>query len=276
MNDINARVSQALSRIREERPLVHHITNLVVMNDTADVTLHLGALPVMAYAREEVAQMVSQADALLLNLSTPTPDRVESMVIAGRRANEQEIPIVFDPVGAGATALRTESSLRLLEDLSIAVVRGNAGEIASLSEASGLPGGGAVRGVESARGGDDPAAVAREMAGKYGTAVAITGERDIVSDAERILQVDNGHRWLTTITGTGGMTTTAIAAFAAVEKDRLVAAVGGLASLGVSAEQAAQEAEGPASLKVALFDRIYGLTPEQLAKRARITGVEAR
>jgi hydroxyethylthiazole kinase len=280
MTGINARVGQALSRIREERPLIHHMTNLVVMNDTANVTLHLGALAVMAYAAEEVAEMVSQADALLLNLGTPTPGRVESMVIAGRRANERDIPIVLDPVGAGATTLRTESSLRLLEELEVAVVRGNAGEIASLSEASGvseaagLRGGGVVRGVESVAGGDDPAAVAQAMAREYGAVVAITGERDVVSDGQRLLRVDNGHRWLATITGTGGMVTTAIAAFAAVEKDRLVAAAGGLACFGVAAELAAQEAKGPASFKVALFDQIYCLTAEQLTGSARITAAE--
>jgi hydroxyethylthiazole kinase len=280
MIELNARVGEALSRIREERPLIHHMTNLVVMNDTANVTLHLGALPVMAYAREEVAEMVRQADVLLLNLGTPTPGRVESMLIAGRRANERGIPIVLDPVGAGGTTLRTESSLRLLEELQVAVVRGNAGEIASLSvasgvsEASGLRGGGIVRGVESVAGGNDPAAVAQAMAQEAGAAVAITGERDIVSDGRRTLGVDNGHRWLTTITGTGGMATTAVAAFAAVEEDRLVAAVGGLACFGVAAELAAQEANGPASFKVALFDQIYRLTAEQLARRARITAVE--
>ncbi|MFO7741505.1 MAG: hydroxyethylthiazole kinase [Anaerolineae bacterium] len=281
MVDVNSRIAQALSRIRQERPLIHHVTNLVVMNDSANLTLHLGALPVMAYALEEVAEMVDQADALLLNLGTPTPARVESMCVGGRRANERGIPVVFDPVGAGATTLRTESSLRLLDELEIAVVRGNAGEIASLGEALGLdthagPRRGAmVRGVQSVMGADDPVSVAWALAREVGTTVAITGERDIVSDGRRALRVDNGHRWLTTITGTGGMATTAIAAFAAVEGDHLVAAVGGLACLGVAAELAAPEARGPASFKVALFDRIYALTSEQLAGVARIMPMQA-
>ncbi|MEA3375166.1 MAG: hydroxyethylthiazole kinase [Chloroflexota bacterium] len=281
MNKIEARIGQALSHIRERHPLIHHITNLVVMNDTANVTLHLGALPVMAYATEEVAEMVSGADALILNVGTLTPSLVESMIVAGRTANERGVPIILDPVGAGATTLRTESSLRLLEELEVAVLRGNGGEIASLSEASGvskawgLRGGGAVRGVESVAGGDDPVALGRAMAREYDLTVAITGKRDIVSDGQRTLGVDNGHRWLTTITGSGCMATTAVAAFAAVEEDHLVAAVGGLACFGLAGELAAQKAEGPASFKVALLDQIYGLTADELAEEARITAVEA-
>ncbi len=282
MIDISGSVGEAFLRIREERPLIHHMTNLVVTNDTANVTLHLGALPVMAYAAEEVSEMVEQADVLLLNIGTPTPAGIESMLVAGRAANDRGIPIVLDPVGAGATTLRTESSLRLLEELEVAVIRGNAGEIASLTRASGpsrapgLRGGALVKGVESVAAVDDRAAVARAMAQAAGATVAITGERDIVTDGRRVLRVDNGHRWLTTITGTGGMATTAIAAFAAVEKDYVVAAAGGLACFGVAAELAAQGARGPASFKVALFDRLYALTPEQLAASARITIVEAR
>lgn len=265
MFEINTKIAEALSRIREEKPLIHHITNLVVMNDTANVTLHVGALPVMAHAAEEVAEMTSLAGALVLNPGTLTPAWIESMLIAGRTANELGIPIVLDPVGAGATTLRTETNLRLLDELRIAVVRGNSGEIGALSGAGGV-----VKGVESVEGVSDPAAVAQIMARERGTVVAITGERDVVSDGRRTLGVDNGHAWLKTNTGTGCMSTTMVAAFAAVERDYLVAAAGGLACFGLAAELAAEGARGPASFKVALFDRIYNLTPEQLATGARV------
>jgi len=265
MSDINNRIAKALFRIREEKPLIHHITNLVVMNDTANVTLHVGALPVMAHAAEEVAEMTSLAGALVLNPGTLTPSWVESMLIAGRQANQQGIPIVLDPVGAGATRLRTQTNLRLLDELRIAVVRGNSGEIGALSGAGGV-----VKGVESLEGVADPASVAKGMAQRWGTVVAITGRRDIVSDGERVLGVDNGHEWLKTNTGTGCMATTVIAAFAAVERDYLVAAAGGLACFGLAAELAAEKAQGPASFKVALFDQIYNLTPDELAKGARV------
>lgn len=265
MSEINTKIAEALSRIREQKPLLHHITNFVVMNDTANMTLHVGALPVMAHAPEEVAEMTGMAGALVLNPGTLTLAWVESMLIAGRKANELGIPIVLDPVGAGATRLRTETSLRLLKELQIAVVRGNAGEIGALSGA-----GGAVKGVESVEGVSDPVAVARTMACERETVVAITGKRDFISDGERTLGVDNGHTWLKTNTGTGCMATTMIAAFAAVERDYLLAAAGGLACFGLAAELAAERAHGPASFKVALFDQIYNLTPEQLATGARV------
>lgn len=265
MSDINTQVAEALARIRAEKPLIHHITNLVVMNDTANVTLHVGALPVMAHAAEEVAEMTSLAGALVLNPGTLTPSWVESMLIAGRRANELGIPIVLDPVGAGATQLRTQTSLRLLEELQIAIVRGNSGEIGALSGAGGL-----VKGVESVEGVSDPIRVARALARERRTVVAITGKRDVISDGQRVLGVDNGHEWLKTNTGTGCMATTVIAAFAAVERDYLVAAAGGLACFGLAAELAAKEARGPASFKVALFDQLYNLTPEELGAGARV------
>jgi len=265
---INVQIAEALARIRATRPLIHHLTNLVVMNDTANVTLHVGALPVMAHAAEEVAEMTAQADALLLNTGTLDLERVESMLVAGRKANERGIPIVLDPVGAGATKLRTRVNLRLLSALQIAVVRGNGGEIGSLRGA-----GGAVKGVESVQGVRDPAAVARAAASDWNTVVAITGEQDVASDGRRVLAVENGHRWLTTITGSGCMATTMVAAFAAVEDDYLTATVGGLACFGLASERAADEAHGPASFKVALFDHIYDLTPEQLETGARIVAL---
>jgi hydroxyethylthiazole kinase len=264
------RIAEALARIRERKPLIHHITNFVTMNDVANVTLHLGALPVMAHAPQEVAEMTGRAGVLVLNLGTPDMARIEAMLIAGHRATRARIPIVLDPVGAGATQLRTDTALRLLDELAIAVVRGNAGEIGALMAA-----GGRVVGVESVEGLADPAAVSCRMAHERMLVVAITGARDLVSDGSRVLGVDNGHHWQTTISGSGDMATTAIAAFAAVEPDCLLAAAGGLACLGLAAERAAQHAHGPSSFRVALLDHLYLVTPEQLAAGARIVTVEA-
>jgi hydroxyethylthiazole kinase len=263
--EINERIAGMLSRIRAQKPLIHHLTNLVVMNDVANITLHVGALPVMAYAAEEVAEMTGQAGALALNLGTLTPSRVESMLIAGRQANKMGIPVILDPVGAGATTLRSEAASRLLNELAIAVVRGNAGEIGTLSGVGGV-----VKGVESVEGVSDPGLATQVMAREQGSTIATTGKRDFVSDGKRMLGVDNGHELLTRSTGTGCMATAVIAAFAAVEKDYLLAAAGGLACFGVAAELAAGDAHGPASFKVALFDHIYNLTPEQVAGGARV------
>jgi hydroxyethylthiazole kinase len=223
----------------------------------------------MAHAKEEVADMVSMAGALVLNPGTLTPQWVDSMIIAGQRANQLGIPIVLDPVGAGATPLRTESSLRLLKELKIAIVRGNSGEIGALT---GL--GGVVKGVESVVEVEDPITVAKTLAQKYGVTVAITGARDIISDGERVMAVDNGHPMLKTITGTGCMATTMIAAFAAAEGDYLLAATGGLVSFGLAAEIAALQAKGPGSFKVALFDALYNLSREQLLDGAKAIFLE--
>ena len=257
MGQYGVKIADMWERIHGERPLLHHITNFVVMNDTANVTLHAGALPVMAHAKEEVAEMVSAAGALVLNPGTLTPQWVEAMLVAGHRANELSIPIVLDPVGAGATNLRTESNLRLLRELEIAIVRGNSGEIGALG---GL--GGEVKGVEATKEVENPVEVAKAFAKQFRVTVAITGKRDIISDGERVMAVDNGDAMLKTITGTGCMATTMVAAFAAVERDYYLAATGGLVCFGLAAERAAPQARGPASFKVALLDEIYNLNRE--------------
>lgn len=263
---LNERIAELREQVRQQRPLIHHITNFVVMNDTANVTLHIGGLPVMAHAREEVAEMVAMAGALVLNPGTLSPDWIEAMLLAGKRANELGIPIVLDPVGAGATTLRTTSNRRLLEELQIAIVRGNSGEIGTLA---GM--GGVVKGVEAVVEADDPTAAAQALAQQYHTVVAVTGRRDIVTDGTRVFAVDNGHEWLKTLTGTGCSATTVIAAFAAVERDYVLAAAAGLACFGLAAELATPQAHGPASFKVAFYDALYHLSADQICAGARVT-----
>jgi hydroxyethylthiazole kinase len=257
-----------LERIRGRHPLIHHMTNWVVMNDTANATLALGALPVMSHAKEEVAEMVGAAGALVLNPGTLYPDLVEAMLIAGRRANALGVPVVYDPVGVGATAYRNQVGARFLEELRLEVVRGNSGEVGALAGAGGV-----VKGVESVQGVEDPVGVARDLARRKSTVVAITGRRDVLSDGTRVLGVDNGHEMLKTITGTGCMATTVIAVFCAVEPDRLLASAAALASYGVAAEKAARRSRGPGSFREALLDSLYGLTPADLAKGVRIVEI---
>jgi hydroxyethylthiazole kinase len=266
---MNTRAAAILTRVREQKPLVHHITNMVVMNDTANATIQLGGLPVMAHAVREMAEMSSAAGALILNIGTLTPDQIDAMLLAGKQANQQGTPIILDPVGAGATTLRTEAAHTLLRNLSIQIIRGNAGEIGAVS---GM--GGTMRGVESI--GSDASAdeMARHTARTHNAIVAITGKRDIVSDGTRTLGVDNGHRWLTTLTGTGCMATTAIATFAAVARDDyLAAAASALAAYGLAAELAADHARGPGTFRAAFLDALYHLTPEQVAEGARIAEI---
>ena len=268
-NELGATAAELVLRIRAKHPLLHHITNFVVMNETANATLAIGALPVMAHAKEEVAEMVGAAGALVLNPGTLTPEWVEAMLIAGKRANELGTPIVYDPVGVGATKLRNETGQRFLDNLHLAVIRGNSGEVGALAGAGGI-----VKGVESVEGVKDPVAVAKNLARKYNTVVAITGKRDIISDGARVMGVDNGHVMLNTITGTGCMATTIVAAFCAVEKDYLVAATAALACYGLAAQRAARRAKAPGSFRAALLDAIYQLTPAQIKAGVKVVNLE--
>ena len=254
-----------LAVVRERRPLVHNITNYVVMNETANAILALGALPVMAHARDEVAEMVGLAGALVLNIGTLSEQWIEAMVLAGRSANERGVAIVLDPVGAGATAYRTETAKRLLDELDVAVLRGNAGEVATLVGVEAE-----VRGVESVGAGGDPAALAREAARTLGLVASVTGPVDHVSDGERAAAVANGHPLLASITGTGCMSTAMTGCFLAGKDDPFEAAVEALVAFGVAGEDAAVGARGPGSFHVALYDALAALDPATLSGRAKV------
>lgn len=269
MDKINTRVSELLGEIKKQKPLIHHITNLVVMNDTANVTLFLGALPVMAHAHEEMEEMTKNAGALVLNIGTLTEYWIEAMLLAGAVANKKGIPIVLDAVGAGATSYRTKTCEQLMEKLHISVIKGNAGEIGILSGA-----GGKVRGVESVGSSIDLVSAVKKYAAKTKATVIATGKRDIVSDGKIVYVVDNGNSWLPRITGTGCMSTTAVAAFCAVDHDQALASAGALACFGLAAELAVKKKiEGPASFKVAFLDAIYNMDERTLAAGAKITEI---
>jgi len=255
-----------LRRIREHKPLVHQITNYVVMNETANATLALGALPVMAHAPEEVEEMVGLASALVLNIGTLSSHWVDAMLRAGRAATTRGIPIVLDPVGAGATAFRTETAKRILDEVDVTVLRGNAGEVATLV---GVPA--EVRGVESIDAAEDAAELARRAGEMLGLVASVTGPVDHVSDGRTVLSVSNGDAMLATVTGTGCMSSALTGCFLAAKPDSpLEAAAEALAAFGVAGEDAAREARGPGSFHVGLYDALAALDPETLDGRARI------
>lgn len=252
--------------VREKRPLVHNITNWVVTNITANALLAIGASPVMAHALEEVAEMTLLAQALVLNIGTLTAPVVEAMVRAGQAARQKGIPVVLDPVGAGATAMRTESARRILREVPVTILRGNASEIAVTGgyEAKTI-------GVDAGESPAEPAEIARSVARKLGLTVAVTGPVDYVSDGRRLVAVKNGHPMLTHVTGTGCMATAITGALAAVcPQDPLLAAAAALAGYGLAAEKAAAKTKGPGSFAVNLFDALFGLTAEEIADGARV------
>jgi hydroxyethylthiazole kinase len=261
------KAGDSLRRLRETKPLIHQITNYVVMNETANATLALGALPVMAHAREEVEEMAAIAGALVLNIGTLSPHWVEAMLIAGRVANERGIPVVLDPVGAGATTYRTETAKRILDELEVTVLRGNAGEVATLVGVDAE-----VRGVESIASGGDPAELARQAGRQLGLVASVTGPVDHVSDGETVVAIANGHPMMAAITGTGCISSAITGCFLAVNREApLAAAVEALVAFGVAGEDAASGAKGPGSFHVALYDELAALDPITLDARAHIS-----
>jgi hydroxyethylthiazole kinase len=245
--------------------MIHQITNYVVMNLTANATIHVGASPVMAHAAEEVEQMVSVANALVINAGTLSEPWVRGMNLAGKRANEKGVPIVFDPVGVGATTYRTEAIIKMLNSLDIAILKGNSGEIGQINNEEVL-----VRGVDSLAGSLNPSDTVRQLAQKRNktTIVALSGPTDYVSDGDRVVIIKNQCDRLNQLTGMGCTVTTLMACFAGVTTNYLVAAVGGFAVMGVCAQLAAtdENVRGAASFQVALFDRFSTLTGSELEK----------
>jgi hydroxyethylthiazole kinase len=219
----------------------------------------------MAHAREEVAEMVGLAGALVLNIGTLSEPWVEAMLIAGKAANEHGVPVVLDPVGAGATTFRTETARRLLEQVDVAVLRGNAGEVATLVGVEAE-----VRGVEYVGAGGDQAELARTAAQTLDVVASVTGAVDHVSDGERSAAVANGHPLLASITGTGCMSTAMTGCFLAGKDDPFEAAVEALVAFGVAGEDAADEAKGPGSFHVGLYDALAALDPATLTARAKV------
>jgi hydroxyethylthiazole kinase len=219
----------------------------------------------MAHAKEEVAEMVGIAGALVLNIGTLEPDWIDAMEIAGKRANELGIPVMLDPVGAGATRLRTDSSRRLLENVKVSIVRGNAAEVSILAGLSAE-----IRGVESISS-EMSDTVAGDFARTMGCTVAITGVVDLVSDGTRCARISNGHAMMSKVVGTGCMSNVIVASFAAVEPDAFTSAVGGLVAFGIAGELAAEAApEKPGTFHVELYNALYALDEELIRKNARI------
>ncbi len=259
---------QLLDKVRASRPLLHHITNYVVMNDNANVALHIGAAPVMAHALEEMAEMAGIASTLIVNIGTLNQEWIVAMEAAMTKAGQRQIPLLLDPVGAGATSLRTQTSLRFLQQYRVTMLKGNLGEISVLAGLDGK-----VRGVDS-ESGAEPSLAAQKGAERFGIPVAVTGKEDFVSDGKRTLRISNGSHWLGTITGSGCSAATVMGAFLAVEKDAVLAAASALSAYSVASEIAEErQPEGPASFKVAFFDALYRLTPQMVTERANIQEV---
>jgi hydroxyethylthiazole kinase len=254
-------LAAVLQKVKEVNPLVHNITNVVVTNFTANGLLALGASPVMAYAVEEVADMARIASSLVLNIGTLNAQNVESMIIAGIAANQADVPVIFDPVGAGATRYRTDTAQKIMKDVSVAVIRGNAAEIANVVGDNWE-----IKGVDAGDAKGDIIELALTAARKLKCVVVITGKEDVVTDGNTTYIVANGHHIMTKVTGMGCLLSSVIGAFAGVEKDLIRAAVAALAYYGIAGEKAASKTVemGPGSFQIEFLNQLSLISSEDM------------
>ncbi|AZK48483.1 hydroxyethylthiazole kinase [Paenibacillus lentus] len=272
MSMVEHDITALITKVQRVKPLIHNITNVVVTNFTANGLYALGASPVMAYAPEEVADMARIAGALVLNIGTLSTAHVESMIMAGLSANEHGVPVLLDPVGVGATQFRTESALRILREVKVSLVRGNAAEIANLiGEVR------EIKGVDAGAGADNEnVQLGLRAARKLNAVVAITGKEDVITDGSRCRIISGGDALLTQVTGAGCLLTSVLGAFVAVEKDLLLAGTAGLAFYGAAASRAAERtaAIGPGSFQIAFLDELAKLHPHSLKGHGAVREIE--
>jgi hydroxyethylthiazole kinase len=247
-----------IQKIKVLSPLVHNITNYVVMNSSANVLLAAGASPVMAHAEEEVRDMVRIANALVLNIGTLSSGWIDSMIIALKEANRLGKPVILDPVGAGATAYRTRTVKDLLRSGQVSVIRGNASEIMALVSESHK-----TKGVDSTESASDAIESAKLVQRDHRCVVCVSGRIDYIISEDEIAEIHNGHEMMPRITGMGCAATSLIGAFAGITDNYFEAAVSGMALMGVAGELAAVKSEGPASMQIHFIDKLHNISEEE-------------
>ena len=258
------RLKENFRAVREKSPLVHNITNYVAMNFSANALLAAGASPVMAHAADEVAAMAMIAGALVINIGTLDAEWVDSMLKAGKAKHEAGGIVILDPVGVGATAYRTETAWRIIEECHPDIIRGNASEIMALINADIKS-----KGVDSSCSSDDAVESAKKLAVRTGSIVVISGETDYVTDGSRVETIANGSRMMPRVTAMGCTASSMVGAFAAVNPDLFEASLNAMALMGVAGEIAALNSAGPGSLLANFVDTLYNITEEELAQTVR-------
>lgn len=273
---IYSKISDLLALIKVNKPLIHHITNYVTANDCANVVLAIGASPIMADDMEDVEDVVSSASALVLNTGTLNKRTVEAMLAAGKKANELGVPVILDPVGVGSTAFRNKTVQRIINNIKLSVIRGNISEIKSIS-GIGLSTKGVAASEEDITLSVDSnygKSIAENLSYMVNSVIAITGMTDIVTNGTNTLFIENGHKMLAAVTGTGCMATSLIGAYCAVTEDYFTATVAGILTMGISGEKANEKPAssdiGNGSFKIKLIDSISQLTGKDIEERGKI------
>ncbi|MBN1416122.1 MAG: hydroxyethylthiazole kinase [Bacteroidales bacterium] len=249
-----------LQKVRSQSPLVHNITNYVVMNNTANALLAIGASPVMAHAVDEVEDMVKIASSLVINIGTLSKPWVEAMIKAGKAANKKGIPVVLDPVGAGATAYRTQTSLQIIRECKPDVIRGNASEIMALADEKNI-----TKGVDSVASSESALQIAKGLAKDTGAVIVVSGPVDYILDQQSIIQVGNGSPMMEKVTGLGCTATALIGAFIAVNENILLASAHAMAVMGIAGELAAKRSPGPGTMQMHFLDELYNLSDKDIS-----------
>ena len=260
-----AQIWSAIEAIREQSPVIHNITNFVVMNNTANALLAVGASPVMAHAEEEVEEMVGIASALVINIGTLNRYWIPSMLQAVGHAYRKKIPIVLDPVGAGATTYRTRTARELLDAVPITIIRGNASEIMALVNCEGN-----TKGVDSSALSEDALDAAQRLHDVYGSVVCVSGQTDYIVSGADVTKVMNGHILMAKVTGLGCTASALCGAFAAVSDNFVLATAEAMAVMGIAGELGAMKSFGPGSLQVNFLDALYRISEESINKFLKI------
>lgn len=253
-----------LNLIRKQSPLIHNITNYVVMNNTANALLAIGASPVMAHSVDEVEEMAGIASSLVINIGTLEAVWVEAMLIAGKTALTKSTPIVFDPVGAGATTYRSKVCKQLIEECKPSIIRGNASEIIALLDTEAQ-----TKGVDSTNTSDSALNSAKALALQTNAVVVISGETDYITNGATVETVKNGNPMMAKVTGMGCTATAIVGAFSAVNKNLLEAAAHGMAVMGITGEIAASISKGNGSLQIKFLDTLFNLDEEGIRKNIK-------
>jgi hydroxyethylthiazole kinase len=258
-------VTDVLLAIREKSPLVHNITNYVVMNNTANALLAVGASPIMAHAQEEVREMVQISSSLVINIGTLSPAWIQAMEIAVDQAQKTKTPWVLDPVGYGASAIRNQTVADLCKIAPPAILRGNASEIMGIAAQAG-----AIKGVDSTAASHEALEAARLLVNVWNNTISISGAVDHVASAGRLTQIHNGSALMTQVTGMGCTATAINGACLGVCDDTHLAAVSAMALMGVCGNMAAEKAQGPGSFQMHFLDALYQISPDDLEQRLKL------
>ena len=265
MKKIKIDAYSLLEKVRADKPVVHHLTNWVTIYDCANIVKVMGGSPVMAHAKEEVAEMAKIASSLVLNIGTLTPEFVAAMKIAAKSANKKGIPVILDVCGAGATQLRDRKALELLNETKINIIKGNVSEIARVSGEKVM-----TKGVDAGHVSKNMIEIAQNLSRRRNCTVVVTGKEDIVTDGRKLYIIKNGHPMMTHVVGTGCMAASCIGTFAAVEDDFTLAAACALICFEIAAECAAKSSGGPGTFKEKIFDCIFNLDKKTIDRMQKV------